>query len=84
MLDGQVLFAGGECRPKDEPGGGQTFDDVTAYDPKTDRWRTLIPLPSGRHAFGAATVGQVAYFAGGALACGDHGYCADLLALTLP
>jgi hypothetical protein len=29
-------------------------------------------------------VGHVAYFAAGALACGDREYSADLLALTVP
>jgi N-acetylneuraminic acid mutarotase len=85
VLDGRILFAGGECRrPKGGPGGGETFDDVTAYDPEADRWMTLAPLPGGRHAFAAATVGHVAYFAAGARACGDNGYTADLLTLALP
>jgi hypothetical protein len=45
----------GRSRPKGGPRGGQkTFDDVTAYDPNTDRGTTLAPLPGGRHAFAAA------------------------------
>jgi N-acetylneuraminic acid mutarotase len=83
VLNGRILYAGGECRPKDGPRGGETFDDVAAYEPKTDRWMTLASLPSGRHAFAAATVGQVAYFVAGAPICGDA-YSADLLALIFP
>jgi N-acetylneuraminic acid mutarotase len=81
VLDGRILYAGGECRPKDGPRGGETFDDVTAYDAKTDRWTTLAPLPRARHAFAAATIGDIAYFAAGAPVCGDA-YSADLLAFT--
>lgn len=81
VLDGRILYAGGECRPKDGPRGGETFDDVTAYDAKGDRWTTLAPLPSARHAFAAATVGDIAYFAAGAAVCGDA-YSADLLAFS--
>lgn len=81
VLDGKILFAGGECRPKGGPRAGQTFDDVTAYDPDVDRWITLTALPGGRHAFAAGTVSHTAYFAAGAPACGDA-YSADVLAFT--
>ena len=69
MLGGRILYAGGECRtdPVVDPTG--TFDDVTAYDPRADRWTALAPLPQGRHAFGAAWVGDRAYFVGGAFTC---------------
>jgi hypothetical protein len=78
----EILFAGGECRPKDSPRGGQTFDDVTGYDPDMGRWTTLASLPSRRHAFAAGTVGHTAYFAAGAPTCGGA-YSAALLAFTL-
>jgi N-acetylneuraminic acid mutarotase len=80
---GLILYAGGECRPGGAPGGPLTYDEVEAYDPKTDQWSTLAPLPAGRHAFGAATVGDVAYFAGGTTTCGG-GASTDMLAFTLP
>ena len=82
VIDGRILYAGGECRPKEGPRGGETFDDVTAYDAKNDRWATLAPLPSARHAFAAAAVGDVAFFMAGAPICGDA-YSADLLAFRL-
>ena len=81
VLDGKILYAGGECRPKDGPHGGETFDDVAAYDPGTERWTMLAPLPSGRHAFAAATLDHVTYLAAGAAICGDA-YSADLLAFS--
>jgi hypothetical protein len=74
---GLILYAGGECK------GGETFSENEAYDPKTNRWLTLAPLPSGRHAFGAAAVGQYAYFTGGALACGGS-LSDELLVFRLP
>jgi N-acetylneuraminic acid mutarotase len=83
VLKGLILFAGGECKPGGKPGDRLTYDDVDGYDPKTDRWTALAPLPEGRHAFGAATVGTVAYFAGGTPTCGG-GNTADMLAFTLP
>jgi N-acetylneuraminic acid mutarotase len=80
---GLLLYAGGECKPGGKPGDAATFDDVTGYDPKTDAWVALAPLPQGRHAVGAATVGEVAYFAGGALNCGGGG-TSQLLTFTRP
>ncbi len=82
VLEGLIIYAGGECKP----GGGlftpNAFEDVTAYDADADSWQTLTSLPQGRHAFGAATLGCVAYFAGGTLLCGG-GTSTDLLTLTL-
>jgi N-acetylneuraminic acid mutarotase len=82
VLDHLILYVGGECKVPGAVGAAQSFDDVTAYDPRTDRWTTLPPLAIGRHAFAAATVGHVAYFAAGATVCGD-GYTSELLTLRL-
>jgi N-acetylneuraminic acid mutarotase len=71
--DGLLLYFGGECKkldPTSKFGGGDTFDDSEAYDPKSNSWLTLTKLPSGRHAYGAAAVGSAAYFPGGTLRCG--------------
>jgi N-acetylneuraminic acid mutarotase len=81
VLDGLIIYAGGECKPGGQPFTPDTFEDVEAYDPTTDSWTTLTPLPQGRHAFGAATVEGVAYFAGGAFVCGG-GASTDLLSFT--
>ena len=83
VLNGLIIYAGGECKPGGQPFTSNAFEDVSAYDPKTDTWVTLTPLPQARHAFGAATVAGVAYFAGGALVCGG-GASTDLIALTIP
>jgi len=82
VLDGHIIYAGGECKPGGAPFTANAFDDVDAYDPENDRWVTWPSLPEGRHAFGAATVDAVAYFVGGALLCGG-GATTDVLALEL-
>lgn len=82
VLDGLVIYVGGECKPGGQPGTANAFEDASAYDPVSDSWSALAPIPQARHAFGAATVGQVAYFAGGATLCGG-GASTDLYALRL-
>ena len=82
VLDGHIIYAGGECKPSAQPPSTDAYDDVTSYDPKTNLWSKLTPLPTARHAFGAATVNNVAYFMGGAPVCGG-GATTDTYALTL-
>lgn len=82
VLHGLIIYAGGECKPGSYTDPANVYDDVTAYDPETDRWTTLKPLPQAHHAFGAATVGNVAYFVGGALFCGG-GTSTDVLSLRI-
>jgi N-acetylneuraminic acid mutarotase len=84
--DGLLIYAGGECKAPDPHapfGGGQDFDEVEAYNPKTDQWRSLPKLPSARQAFGAATVGSAAYFPGGTLRCGGLALTDQMLVLRL-
>ncbi len=83
VLDGLIVYAGGECKPGGQPFTPNAFDDVTAYDPKTDKWTALKNLPQARHAFGAATIGHSAYFVAGAPLCGG-GTTVDTLMFTLP
>jgi N-acetylneuraminic acid mutarotase len=84
LYHGLILYVGGECKRRNSDGGGEAFSENEAYDPKTNEWRTLAPLPVGRHGFGAASVGQYAYFAGGSLACGGGPRSDELLAFRLP
>jgi N-acetylneuraminic acid mutarotase len=80
VLGGRIVYAGGECRTDVAVDPTGTYDDVTAYAPRTDSWTTLAPLPQARHAFGAGRVGDRALFVGGALTCGG-GASADTLEL---
>ncbi len=80
VLDGRIVYAGGECRPGSET---ETFDDVTIYNPRTNRWSTVAPMPlGGRHGIGAGQVDGRAYFVAGAPTCGG-GSSADTLELKL-
>jgi len=49
--------------------GGGTGTDFVAlvdvYDPKTDSWRSLTPMPTARGFLAAASVGGKAYAVGG-------------------
>jgi hypothetical protein len=52
-------------------GQGRTFDDVESYDPATDAWTGLAPIPTARHGIEAVVWhGHVFVAAGGAVAGG--------------
>lgn len=80
---GLILYPGGECKKPNPKGGGDTFSENEAYDPKTNRWVTLPPLPAGRQGFGAAAIGPYAYFPTGSLGCGGGPNTDQLLVLSL-
>jgi Kelch motif protein/galactose oxidase-like protein len=42
-----------------------TFDENEMYDPATDTWTTMAPMPTPRHGLGAAVVGDKIYVIGG-------------------
>jgi len=79
---GLLFFAGGECKTTST--ARVTFDENEAYDPKSGKWRKLAALPTGRHGFAAASVGNTLYFLGGSTECGSAGRLNDNLAFTLP
>jgi len=79
LYKGLILVAGGECN------NGKTFVENEAYDPKTDRWQTLTAMmPLGRHGFRAVSVGNYAYFPGGAAGCGGGAVSNTMLTFSLP
>ena len=75
---GKIVVAGGECRNR------ATYNEVEAFDVAANKWMSLTPLPSGRHAFGGASIGDKIYFAGGSRGCGGNDKANDLLVLTPP
>lgn len=62
VFDGRIVVAGGEGDRR-RPSG--VFPEVDAYDPKTDAWTALPPMPLPRHGMGAATIGDVVLVPGG-------------------
>jgi N-acetylneuraminic acid mutarotase len=63
VINGRILVMGGEHNPTSATG---TFEENEAYDPDTDTWSTLAPLPTPRHGFGAAVFDDAVYTPGGA------------------
>ncbi len=68
VLDGRLYVFGGEGNP-DSPYG--TFDQVEAYDPATNTWARLAPMPLPRHAAGAVALGGRIFLPGGSLRQGS-------------
>jgi large repetitive protein len=58
VVGDEILVIGGE-------GGGQVWDTVEAYDPTTDTWRTLDPMPTARHGMQAVNWDGGIYIAAG-------------------
>jgi N-acetylneuraminic acid mutarotase len=43
----------------------KVFPEAWVYDPRTDRWSALPPMPTPRHGHGAAVVGNRIFLMGG-------------------
>jgi N-acetylneuraminic acid mutarotase len=63
---GRILYYGGDCNDPMQPAA---FDNLQAYDPRSDRWSPLAAAPIGLHGPGAAAVGNVVYVIGGNRRC---------------
>jgi hypothetical protein len=74
---GMILVVGGETT-------SGSLTDNEGFDLKQNRWVKLAPLPLPRHGIAGATVGEVAYFVGGAQGVGGNGTSDQLFAFTLP
>ena len=72
-----ILVLGGELAPN-------TFAENEAFDPKTKTWRTLAPMPAGRHGTAAATTGNSVYLAAGSLKPGAGAVTDQLIVFTMP
>jgi len=62
-VSGCFYVFGGEGNEHDPNG---IFHEVEAYDPGTDRWIELPPMPVGRHGIYAAVLGNAIHLPGGA------------------
>lgn len=61
----------------------KVFGQMESYDPATDSWQSHAPMPTPRHAVGAATVGDWIYVAGGGAVTGGAVQSAVHEAFTL-
>ena len=75
LYKNMIVVFGGECRD------GKTFSENEGYDLATGQWKTLQPA-EGRHGFGAATIGDRAYFVAGAHGCGSNMVSKELRVFT--
>ncbi len=66
VLNGKLYFFGGFAPPESGPPGWVPVNDAWEYDPATDAWRTLAPMPTKRGASVAAAAGGKLYVIGGA------------------
>ncbi|QNK67199.1 hypothetical protein [Variovorax sp. PAMC26660] len=64
----------------------RAFAENEGFDLKMNTWRTLAPMPRGRHAAGAASDGKSLYVAGGFFLPGGMGgeTTSELMAFSLP
>lgn len=67
-IDGKLVVLGGEVDNRRPP--NRVFVEVELYDPETDRWVSLEPMPVPRHGMGAVTVDGLVYVPGGAFRAG--------------
>lgn len=63
---GKIYAFGGFVLPASGPAAWQPTDQAFEYDPATDNWKALAPMPTKRGAAGAASVGDKLYVIGGA------------------
>jgi uncharacterized protein (TIGR03437 family) len=67
VIGGKIIVFGGEG-----PSGRaeMTYAEVEEYDPATNTWRSLTPMPNPRHGFYGAAVGDAIYLPAGGLIAG--------------
>jgi N-acetylneuraminic acid mutarotase len=76
---GLFMVLGGEV-----PAENRTNVENEAYDVKANAWRKLAPMPAGRHATGAAMLGDNVYLSGGSLGPGGSRITDQTIVFTLP
>lgn len=65
-LNGKIYVMGGFIKPEKGPTAWQPVDNNWEYDPATDNWKALAPLPSKRGSASAVVVNGKIYLIGGA------------------
>jgi N-acetylneuraminic acid mutarotase len=76
VMDGKLFVFGGERV-------GGTYDTAEAYDPETNTWATLTPMPMSVHGIGAVAIGETIYIPGGATLNGGTGLTNGVQTFTL-
>ena len=63
VVNGRIYVFGGEGNVNNPP--TNTFLETEEYNPSTDEWRELAPMPIGKHGIGAAAFDGKVYIPGG-------------------
>jgi N-acetylneuraminic acid mutarotase len=63
VVRGCLYVFGGEGNTASPSG---VFPQAEVYDPRTNAWTSLAPMPTPRHGIGAAVLGDAIYIPGGA------------------
>jgi N-acetylneuraminic acid mutarotase len=69
--NGKIYAFGGFVPPQSGPPSWVPIDNAWEYDPATDAWKALAPMPTKRGAANAAVVNNKIYVIGGAVAVGN-------------
>jgi len=67
-VNGELFVFGGETLFPN--GGGEVHGEVEAFNPATNTWRSLSPMPTPRHGIWASVIGNNIFLPGGGLVSG--------------
>jgi N-acetylneuraminic acid mutarotase len=84
VVNGRIYVAGGEYQ---DPHMMATFREVEAYDPSTNSWSIMPPMPVSRHGLAAGAIGNRLILVGGDVQSSGSGVevsTSEVDALTVP
>jgi N-acetylneuraminic acid mutarotase len=67
-VNGELFVFGGETLFPN--GGGEVHGEVEVFNPPTNTWRSLSPMPIPRHGIWASVIGNNIFLPGGGLVSG--------------
>ena len=71
-VNGELFVFGGETYDPNG-GGGEVHGEVEVFNPATNTWRSLSPMPNPRHGIWASVIGNNIFLPGGGLVSGFGG-----------
>jgi N-acetylneuraminic acid mutarotase len=71
-VNGELFVFGGETYDPNG-GGGEVHGEVEIFNPATNTWRSLSPMPNPRHGIWASVIGNNIFLPGGGLLAGFGG-----------
>jgi len=68
-VNGELFVFGGETFDPNG-GGGEVHGEVEVFNPATNTWRSLSPMPTPRHGIWASVIGNQIFLPGGGIVSG--------------